>query len=132
VALSDYKRALMVEAAEMGTPVIRPLFLHFPNDEVARKQDSSFMLGENILMAPYFGASEWGEESRDVYLPGPATWTYLWHGTKYHVEQEGQLLVNFKTPIGQPAVFYRDTARTQMSSILSNFQNDVKIGIKKF
>lgn len=47
------------------------------------------MLGENILMAPYFGEAVYGEEKRDIYLPGPSSWTYLWHGTKYHVEREG-------------------------------------------
>lgn len=101
----------MHEAADLGSPVTRPLLLHFPDDPQARLSDNEFMLGENILMAPYFDSPIWGEESRDVYLPGPATWTYLWHGTKYHVEQDGLLLQGFKTPIGQPAVFYRDTSK---------------------
>ena len=36
VALSDYKQKLMKEAFEIGTPVIRPLLLHFSHDQKAR------------------------------------------------------------------------------------------------
>ena len=85
VELADYKYMLMKEASELGTPIIRPLLLHFSHDEKARQEDSQFMLGENILMAPVFGADEFGEDKRNVYLPGPAKWTYLWLETNYEV-----------------------------------------------
>ena len=48
------------------------------------------MLGENILVAPYL--EEGGAEMRDVYLPGPATWIYLWQGTVYEAPASGSLL----------------------------------------
>lgn len=54
VKLAEYKGALMKAAQEKGTPVIRPLLLHWPNLLEAIKEDSQFMLGENILMAPIF------------------------------------------------------------------------------
>jgi alpha-glucosidase (family GH31 glycosyl hydrolase) len=73
-----------------GTPVTRPLLLHFWDDERARNNDSEFMLGENILVAPYL--EEGGAEMRDVYLPGPATWIYLWQGTVYEAPASGSLL----------------------------------------
>jgi len=50
------------------------------------------MLGENILVAPVFGASVLNDDVRDVYLPGPTTWTSLWSGTEYEVGIEGLLL----------------------------------------
>jgi len=37
VKLADYKMDLMKEASELGTPVTRPLLLHYPNEEAARK-----------------------------------------------------------------------------------------------
>lgn len=85
MALADYKQSLMREAAEYGTPVTRPLLLHFSHDERARADYSELMLGENILMAPVFGSAVAREDKRDVYLPGPATWTHLWLGTEYQV-----------------------------------------------
>lgn len=86
VKLADYKLDLMREAEEKGSPFTRSLMLHFPNDARARGENSEFMLGENILMAPTFlkGATE-----RDVYLPGPAEWTHLWNGKTYSVTAKG-------------------------------------------
>jgi alpha-D-xyloside xylohydrolase len=81
----------MIEAETQGTPVVRPLLLHFGHDPVARQMTTEFMLGENILVAPVLDDSD----KRDVYLPGPAEWTYLWHGIKYKVGIEGLILKGF-------------------------------------
>lgn len=81
VALSDYKRFLIQEAVNYGTPIVRPLMLHYPLDDKARKIVSQFMLGENILVAPSFGEKEY----IDVYLPGETEWTHLWTGSTYKV-----------------------------------------------
>jgi alpha-glucosidase (family GH31 glycosyl hydrolase) len=66
---------LMVEANEKGSPVTRPLLLHWPESDTARSIDSQFMLGENILMAPAFGANI---TEREVFLPGSEVWLNLW------------------------------------------------------
>ena len=118
VKLSDYKMSLMEEASRLGSPFTRPLMLHFPDDAVARKENSEFMLGENILVAPVF---EEGAKTRDVYLPGPAVWTHLWSNEKYTVESKGVDLMDFDTPIGQPAVFIRDTEQVKMTEILADY-----------
>ena len=80
VLLADYKLKLLKESEEKGSPFTRPLMMHFPEDKVARKQDSQFMLGENILVAPIVKK---GATKRHVYLPGPHTWTHLWSGAKW-------------------------------------------------
>jgi len=77
VKLADYKLNLMKEAEEKGSPFTRSLMMHFPDDPHARRSDSEFMLGENILVAPIFLKDA---VERDVYLPGPAEWTHLWDG----------------------------------------------------
>jgi len=115
--LKDYKMDLMKDAEKQGTPFTRPLLLHFPEDATARRQNSEFMLGENILAAPIF---EKGADSRSVYLPGPAEWTHLWTGDVYTVGEHGMHLNNFSTPIGEPAVFARNTEAYDMLQILSD------------
>lgn len=35
-----------------GTPVARPLFYHWPEDEEAHRADGQFLLGNNILVTP--------------------------------------------------------------------------------
>ena len=91
VALRTYKQFLIEEATKNGTPVVRPLMLHFPADIEARKIYSQFMLGENILVTPVFGEME----HVDVYLPGKTEWTHLWTGTTYKVKRDGLNLRNF-------------------------------------
>ena len=128
VALADYKATLMQEAYTVGTPIVRPLMLHFGHDSTARKEVSEFMLGENILMAPIVEHSH--DKGRDVYLPGPATWTYLWNGRVYEVGEDGLWLKMFPAPVGSPPVFYRDTSAYKISAVLKPFQYPLHVDQK--
>lgn len=118
VKLSDYKMDLMREAEKEGSPFTRSLMLHFPDDARARRENSEFMLGENILVAPVFLK---GASARDVYLPGPAEWTHVWSGKTYSVGAKGLSMLDFPAPIGEPAVFTRDTEKVKMSNILREY-----------
>jgi len=53
------------------------MMLHYPGVSELRNVIDQFMLGENLVMAPIFKE---GATSRDVILPGPATWTRLFTG----------------------------------------------------
>jgi alpha-glucosidase (family GH31 glycosyl hydrolase) len=53
-------------AARTGVPVTRPLWLEFPGDAEAAKQDQEWMLGPDVLVAPVVTQ---GAVSRDVYFP---------------------------------------------------------------
>ena len=55
---------------EHGTPVLRPMFLEFPDDLACRYLDRQYMLGDSLLVAPVMSAS--GEVS--FYLPD-GVWT---------------------------------------------------------
>lgn len=72
--MRDYTRALMQEAHEKGTPVMRTLFYEFPEDKAAWEIEDEYMYGSRILAAPILEA---GAKSRKVYLPGKDTkWLY--------------------------------------------------------
>jgi alpha-glucosidase (family GH31 glycosyl hydrolase) len=53
-------------AARTGMPVARPLWLAYPNDPEAARQDQQWMLGPNVLVAPVV---EEGARQRRVYFP---------------------------------------------------------------
>ena len=106
VALADYKEALAKEATSTGTPITRPLLLHFSDSPRARAENSEFLLGPNILVAPVFDERA---DARDVYLPGPAKWYYLWTGQPHEVDADGYHIKEFKAYLGRPAVFVRST-----------------------
>lgn len=83
------------EAELRGIPIMRPMFLEFPDDKATWEIDTQYMLGENILVAPIFNK----EGIVDYYLPA-GQWTSLLDG---HVV-EGPTWVreqhdNFSLPI---------------------------------
>jgi alpha-D-xyloside xylohydrolase len=63
------------EAHERGVPLMRAMFLEFPNDPACAYLDRQYMLGPSILVAPVFSPD--GEVT--YYLPA-GTWTSLISG----------------------------------------------------
>lgn len=100
-AMRPYIRTLMEAAHEKGTPVMRPLFYDFPADSVCWENESQYMFGPDILVAPVM---EKGQQTKEVYLPAGARWTNAW--TK-EVLDGGQTVV-VDTPIDQIPLFTRN------------------------
>lgn len=70
--LMPYLYGQAVRAHEYGTPVLRPMFLDFPEDRACDTLDRQYMFGSSLLAAPVFKES--GEV--DYYLP-KGTWVNL-------------------------------------------------------
>lgn len=85
-ALKPYIKKAMEEAHEKGTPVIKPLFYDFPDDEECWEASEEYLFGHDILVAP---VTEAKAISRKVYLPDKASWTEVATGKKY---QGGQII----------------------------------------
>ena len=64
--LMPYIYAQSKEAAEKGLPMMRALFVEFPNDRGAWNVENEYMFGSDMLVAPIF---EEGATQRSVYLP---------------------------------------------------------------
>jgi alpha-D-xyloside xylohydrolase len=76
---TPYLRTLWQQAADTGMPVTRPLWLAAPGDAEAARQDQSWMLGDDVLVAPVV---KQGAASRDVWFP-PGCWRDPESGTEY-------------------------------------------------
>ena len=99
-ALAPYGRHVASEAAALGLPAQRPLFLHFEADPATLSLQESYLLGADLLVAPVHRA----EATRwRCYLPRSAGWVHLWSG-EAHV---GGGTVEVEAPLGQPPVFFR-------------------------
>jgi len=81
--LLPYFYNLFHEAAQDGTPIMRPLFWEFPDDPNGYAVDDQFLLGPSLLVAPVMqpGACE-----RAVYLP-PGQWYDYWTKQVFKGEQ---------------------------------------------
>ncbi len=101
--LADYIYAVAREAHEKGTPMLRPLFFHYPEEEKAYLVDDEFLLGEDILVCP---AVTEGAIARNVYLPGDV-WIDAWDGAEY----EGpRTIESYPAPLAKLPVFIRRQA----------------------
>lgn len=97
--LLPYLWALAHEAAETGTPVLRPLALEYPHDPVAPHVQTQFMLGPDLLVCPVFDA----EGRCTVYLPA-GRWHDWWDGTVH----EGPRHLELTVPLDRLPLFVRD------------------------
>jgi len=68
--LRPYVHKYMDIASETGTPVMRPMFFDYPEDDVCYKLDDQYMFGDEILFAPIVYQ---GHTNRSIYLPS-GTW----------------------------------------------------------
>lgn len=56
IVLTPYLLQMALEGHRLGTPVMRPLFLEFPDDLNTYAVETEYMFGENLLVAPVFDA----------------------------------------------------------------------------
>lgn len=91
----------MEYASQTGTPVIRPLFFDFPEDQNLYEIGDEYMFGPDILVAPVV---EKGCEKRKVYLPEGATWIDGWTKKTY----QGGEMTEVESPLGKIPVFYKN------------------------
>ena len=89
--LMPYVYAQAKDSSEHGLPMLRALFVEYPNDPGSWDVDDEYLFGSSILAAPLF---EENARARDVYLP-PGTWIDYQTGKDYqggwHHIEAGQL-----------------------------------------
>jgi alpha-glucosidase/alpha-D-xyloside xylohydrolase len=76
--LMPYTYSLAWDARHAGLPLMRAMWLHYPDDVRARGIGNQFMWGRDLLIAPVFVK---GATSRDVYLPA-GEWYDWWTNGK--------------------------------------------------
>ena len=77
--LMPYVYAQAKDSSEHGLPMVRALFVEFPDDPGSWNVDDEYFYGSQILVAPLLHN---GETTRDVYLP-PGMWIDYQSGKNY-------------------------------------------------
>lgn len=72
--LMPYVYTCVREAHETGLPLMRALWLHYPDDLRAVERGDEYLFGPDLLVAP---VTEKGAKTRRLYLP-PGTWYDFW------------------------------------------------------
>ena len=100
-ALGFYRKMLVSEAAQRGYPLVRPTFLHYPDDRNTYDLRYQFMYGSEFLVAPVLDK---GARKVKVYLP-EGSWINLW--TEDEVRSDDGMWLTVDAPLGEPGLFYK-------------------------
>ncbi len=76
--LLPYTYTLAWQARHSGMPLMRAMWLHYPDDEQCRKISDQYLWGRDLLIAPVY---EKGATARAVYLP-KGEWYDWWTNEK--------------------------------------------------
>ena len=102
------------EAYDTGLPIMRAMFLEFPQDRECRRQDFQFMFGPSLLVAPVV---EQGATTREVYLP-KGRW-YDWYTGEIY---EGGRYVTVPAPLDKTPLFVREGSMVPTIPVVMNTQ----------
>ena len=72
--LLPYNYTLTRQAYDIGLPMIRALWIHYPTDAASLTRSDEYLWGRDILVAP---VTQQGATQRTLYLP-PGTWYDFW------------------------------------------------------
>ncbi len=91
--LMTYLYSAAKVACETGLPIIRAMWLHYPDDAAAVSRGDQYLYGRDILVAPVV---EKGATSRTVYLPA-GTWYDYWTNERKEGAREVARKVDLET-----------------------------------
>lgn len=97
-ALKPYLEHCKDEYHNNGLPLMRHLYIHYPDDTTVHSLKYEYLLGRDLLIAPVYKPRR---KKWKVYLPKDR-WVHVWTGKEY---TGGWVKVT--VPLGQPPVFYR-------------------------
>jgi alpha-glucosidase/alpha-D-xyloside xylohydrolase len=91
--LMPYTYTLVREACDTGLPLMRALWLHYPDDPTAVKLGDQYLWGRDLLVAP---VTTKGATERKLYLPA-GDWYDFWTNEKLAGEREVTRKVDLAT-----------------------------------
>jgi hypothetical protein len=98
--LVPYLYTLAHEASTDGLPMVRSMYLRWPEHGQAYRHPGQFMLGEDLLIAPV--ATPGSRPSKRVWFP-PGTWVDMFTGRRH----TGPAVRTLRVPLGRAPVFKR-------------------------
>lgn len=116
--LKEYIREQMSLAHTKGTPVIRPLFYDFSDDQESWNIEDQFMFGNSIMVAPVlYSNSE--TTDRTVYFPKGSNWIDVTTGK----EVVGGLTTEVKTDINTIPMYVKAESYNELKPAFEAFIN---------
>ena len=123
ISLAPYLFRAAVDAHKMGTPMVRPMLMEFPEDRNVWALDRQYMFGPSLLVAPVF--AENGYVS--FYVPdGEGEWVNLLNGNKYFGGKWYEEVYDFKSL----PLLVRPNSLIMMNRRITHPADDIKLGLE--
>ncbi len=123
--LVPYVQRLAQEAHETGTPMARPLFLTYPDQEEAWNDWQTYLFGPDILVSAIWQS---GVDKHRMYLPEDEDWVDVWD--KNNVVQGGQY-IEVDVPLHKMPIFIRKGANIDLGDLNALFEESLNIANTK-
>lgn len=110
--LTDYTYQCAKEARETGMPIMRPLFLVYPEQKQAWDNWQTYLYGPDILVCPV-----WRDDdvvTQEVYLPAGEQWVNAWDTSKV---LDGGQTVEVDCPIYKIPVYIRKSSTVKLGDL---------------
>ncbi len=120
--LTDYTYQCAKEAHKTGMPVMRPLFLVYPEQQQAWDNWQTYLYGSDILVSPVWQDDD--TVTQKVYLPKGEQWIDAWDTSK--VLKGGQT-VTVKCPLHKIPIYIRKGSSIDLGDLNKLWAESVKI-----
>ena len=112
--LVDYTRTLAVHAHVLGTPIVRSMFVAYPDRPEYVDLWTQYMYGPNVLVRPVW---EPGIDSVDVHLP-EGTWIDAWTGRTFN----GPMVVPIEVPLHVIPIFVSAVGSVDLGDVAARWR----------
>ena len=116
--LKEYRKSLFDEYYNEGLPIIRPLFMHY-DEENAKYEKREYLFGPDILVSPVLRPQE---DVHKVYLP-KGKWIQFFTGKTFSGGKH-----DIPSPLGLPIAFYKENSKYK--ELFENINKNHKKGDK--
>ncbi len=123
--IKDYVHQLSENASTTGMPVIRPLFLTYPEQREAWNDWQTYMLGPDILVSAIWKK---GVTQHKLYLPAGDFWINAWDTTSV---MQGGKYVTADAAMYQIPVFIRKGSDISLGDLNQLFDESYRIASEK-
>ena len=118
VELIEYVRDLAEQASAEGTPIVRPLFLAYPERSEYVDTWQEYLYGPDLLVRPVW---EPGVDSVEVRIP-PGAWIDTWTGARH----DGPRTIDVAVPLHVIPLFQRVGGRVALAELPARWEDAVR------
>lgn len=123
--LMDYIHDQSQNAHNTGMPIVRPLFLVYPDQEESWNDWQTYLFGPDILVSVIWKK---GVTTHRLYLPAGERWVDAWNPEEVH---EGGQYIEVESPMYKTPIFIREGSNIDLGDLQGLYEESLKIAQQK-